>query len=205
MNNPEDVEQLSVKIILLGSSTVGKSSILVRYIKNSFYSSYLSTVGIDFGKKTIEVALPNNKTEKIEIHIWDTAGQERFGSIVRQYYNKSNGAFVIFDLSDKKTLADAEKWINQIYEHAGKKVHIFLVGNKSDITERQVTEKDALDKANEHNIKYFEVSAFTGKGVTETFEEMAKDLLKKYHDKKESLKNKEKQLSQTKERKKCCN
>lgn len=203
MSNVDD-EQLSLKIILLGSSSVGKSSILVRFIKNSFYSNYLSTVGIDFGKKEVDVEIPNRPKEKVELHIWDTAGQERFGSIVRQYYHKSDGVFVVFDLTSKDSLQDAGRWIKEVYEQVGKKIPVYLIGNKLDLTTRTVTEKEAQSKANEFQIKYFAMSAYTGEGVHEAFEKMAVDLATIHYNKKESLENKRLKSLNDKKSKKCC-
>ena len=119
------------KILLIGASNVGKSSIMTRYVDNIFSESYISTIGVDFKIKTLEV---NNKI--IKLQVWDTAGQERFRSITSSYYRGSSCIIVVFDLSDINSFIDAiEIWLDEIKknnEKTGSNSMVYIVGNKLD-------------------------------------------------------------------------
>jgi len=164
------------KIIMVGDSTVGKSSILNYYINNSFQLSHNSTIGIDFKSKVTNI---NGKD--IKLQIWDTAGQERFKSIVRSYYRSCHGAIVVFDMTVPKTLENVSNWLDEINNYMMPNCPIVLVGNKSDLygdNPYHVNKKN-IYKILETNtdIAYVETSARHGIMVNEIFITLIKKLL----------------------------
>ena len=163
---------LSYKIIIVGDSSVGKSSILNYYINNSFHHSHNSTIGVDFRSKIIDV---NNKN--IKLQIWDTAGQERFRSIIRSYYRSCDGAIIVFDLTANKTLESIHSWLEELKNHNKINCPIILVGNKCDMCQNNIskTEIDKILDVNP-NITYIEASAKNGLMINEIFVTLAQKL-----------------------------
>jgi len=159
------------KLLIIGDAGVGKSSILVRFADNIFTPSYITTIGVDFKIRTIELG-----GEKIKLQIWDTAGQERFRTITATYYRGANGVLVVFDLSEPATFVSVKKWLQEIANHCDEVPRV-LVGNKLDAPNRVVEQQDAETFANSQNIKYFETSAKSGVGVEEMFTEITKQAL----------------------------
>lgn len=171
------------KIILIGSSGVGKSSILQRYIQKIFNESYASTIGVDFFMKSITIG-----DKSIKMQLWDTAGTEKFRSITTGYYRGADAAFIVFDLSAKSSFKALNEWIESYYKYSNPDVekNVVLIGNKSDLVEqREVTQEeiDNFTKIN-NNIKYFEASAKEGKNIDECFNYIAEQLMNQ-HDNKE--------------------
>ena len=171
------------KIILIGNSGVGKSSILQRYIQKVFNESYASTIGVDFFMKSITMG-----DKSIKMQLWDTAGTEKFRSITTGYYRGADAAFVVFDLTAKATFKALNEWIQSYYKYSNPDVekNVVLIGNKSDLTDlREVTQEeiDNFTKAN-NNIKYFEASAKDGINIDECFNYIAEQLMNQ-HDSKE--------------------
>ena len=153
-----------IKIVTLGDSMVGKTSIVYRYFENKFNESILSTVGIDFKTKYIKV-----RDASVKVLIWDTAGQEKFRNIAKQYYQGANGVLLVFDVSDRKSFERIEYWLNEIKEN-----------NKIDLINKRVISRDEAEKyAEKNNISYFEVSAKTGEGVAEMFNNITKGTIDK--------------------------
>jgi len=171
------------KILLIGASNVGKSSIMSRYVDNIFNESYISTIGVDFKIKTLEI---NNKI--IKLQIWDTAGQERFKSITSSYYRGSSCIIVVFDLSDNNSFTDAMNiWLEEIKknnEKNGSMPLIYIVGNKSDkkINVNNIDMmKYKLEKLELGEINYLEVSAKNNTNIEYLFETLSEKLMKKHH------------------------
>ena len=153
-----------IKIVTLGDSMVGKTSIVYRYFENKFNESILSTIGIDFKTKYIKV-----RDASVKVLIWDTAGQEKFRNIAKQYYQGANGVLLVFDVSDRKSFERIEYWLNEIKEN-----------NKIDLINKRVISRDEAEKyAEKNNISYFEVSAKTGEGVAEMFNNITKGTIDK--------------------------
>jgi small GTP-binding protein len=174
-NNNNNNNELLIKILLLGESGVGKTSILLNYTENKFSKSYLPTIGIDYKTKILDI---NN--HNIKIKIWDTAGQEKFRNLTSQYFRNSNGIFIIFDLSDKLTFDRINDWMKQInYYLYSIDVPIVLLGNKCDNKNREVNEKIIDDLSNFYSFKYFNVSALKNIGINEAFNYMINEILKK--------------------------
>ena len=200
------------KIILIGSSGVGKSSILQRYIQKTFNDSYTSTIGVDFFMKTINIG-----EKSIKLQLWDTAGTEKFRSITTGYYRGADAAFVVFDLSSKSSFKTIDDWIDNYYKYKNpdSEKNVVLIGNKVDLVDkREITQEEVEDYVKMNNILYFETSAKEGKNIDECFNYIAEKLLKQsenknneLYKKKDVIKNnslKEKTLVIIGEKKKCC-
>jgi len=173
------------KIILIGSSGVGKSSILQRYIQKTFNDSYASTIGVDFFMKSINIG---EKT--IKLQLWDTAGTEKFRSITTGYYRGADAAFVVFDLSSKTSFKAVSEWIENYYKYKNpdSEKNVVLIGNKVDLVDkREVTQEEAENYVKDNNIFYFETSAKEGKNIEECFNFMAEKLLEQYENKDNEL------------------
>ncbi|GJE88078.1 Rab GTPase family protein [Phanerochaete sordida] len=160
------------KLLLIGDSGVGKSCLLLRFAEDAFTDSYLSTIGVDFKIRTIDL---EGKTVKLQI--WDTAGQERFRTIAAAYYRGAHGIIVVYDVTDNESYENVKGWLTEIDRYASEGVHKLLLGNKSDLTERRVVEHDAAKEfADQLGIPLLETSAKTSTGVEEAFIAMAKQI-----------------------------
>ena len=195
---------LKFKMIVLGESRVGKTSLIKRYTKDQFGGVYLTTVGIDFQNKTIEI-----EDKKVKLQVWDTAGQERFRNVAKNYFQSSNGFLLVFDITDKESFQKLKDfWIEQLKMNAPEKAKSVLVGNKSDLAgQRQVSIEDAEEFAKNNNLKYYEVSAKEGTKVVELFFYLANEIYQS-HTYEEYNENKtitlKKEKSKKKDKKKCC-
>lgn len=159
-----------LKLIMIGDSSVGKTCMIMRYTDNQFTENFLTTVGVDFKVKELNI---DGKTVKLQI--WDTAGQEQFRTITKSYFRGADGIVLCFDLASSPTLERTKFWMDSIKESTAEKVDVVLVGNKSDKEEeRTVTEEQARAFAEEYGVDYFETSAKTGKNINEVFETLAR-------------------------------
>ena len=169
------------KIILLGDSCVGKSSILRRYVHNSFTCSSNSTIASDFEEKNIEI----DQDSVACLKIWDTVGQERYSILIKNYYKDSHGVIIVFDLSNKESVENIKNILKDVYDHAPRDVVIFIVGNKLDLTEdRKVTEAEVKNQFNK--IGYYEVSAKSGNNISLLFEQLTYKIIEKQNEEKNS-------------------
>ena len=163
------------KVLLLGDSDVGKSSLILRYTEETFNSKLVNSIGVDFKMKKKEI-----DGKVIKVQIWDTAGHERFRSITYSYYRGANAIIIVFDLSDKKSFISITEWLKQIEKHAKENVFKFLVGNKSDLVDqRQVSYEEAKQYADDHDLPYIETSAKEGININELFDSSIKTFLNK--------------------------
>ena len=154
------------KIILIGSSGVGKSSILQRYMKKTFDPGHQATLGIEFANKHI---IYNNIDYLVQV--WDTAGQENFRSVTRAYYKASAVAMVVYDISNEESFQHIQTWIKDCKDLAPKTVQLILIGNKSDLEDKRVISTErGKDLAKENHMLFFETSALNGNGVEEAFQ-----------------------------------
>ena len=163
------------KKLCYDSKAVGKSNILSRYAKNTFKPNHEITIGCEFMAKNIQL-----KDKIIRIQIWDTAGQESFRSITRSYYKNSTCAFIVYDITSKKTFDNVIIWLNECRDMCYKNILICLIGNKIDLEDkREVTFEDGENFAKENNLLFFETSAKNGNNINEIFLESAKILMNK--------------------------
>ena len=165
---------LRFKIMVIGESKVGKTSVIKKYTQNKFGGVYLTTVGVDFQDKIINI-----DDKKIRLQIWDTAGQERFRNITKNYFNSSNGFLLIYDITDKDSLVHLNFWSAQIQLNAPEKSKCVLVGNKCDLeSARAVSTEEGKMYAEKNKIKFFETSAKDGTNINEVFEYIANEIYK---------------------------
>jgi small GTP-binding protein len=189
----------AIRLLTLGNSMVGKSSIILRYIENKFYDSYISTIGVDFFKKMVNI-----QKKEYQLHIFDSAGQEKYKSISKQYYHRSEGIMLVFDLTSKSSFDSILNWIEDIENGAEKGIPIVLVGNKSDLVDREVSKEEAEELASKKGMEYFETSALDGSGIDNAFLKLAELVIKNEEQKKEAAKGKALTLASETKEKKCC-
>eukprot|EP00899_Mesostigma_viride_P017093 jgi/Mesvir1/25385/Mv01425-RA.1 len=169
-----EAQTLRVKLVLLGDSGVGKSCIVMRFVRGQFDPSSKVTVGAAFLSQA--VALPDMPTVKFEI--WDTAGQERYASLAPLYYRGASAAIVAYDITSRESFAKAHFWVKELQKHGGPGLIIALVGNKVDLADkRKVSLEDAEAYAGVNASLYMETSAKTSQGVQPLFEQIARMLL----------------------------
>ena len=157
--------EMMVKVILIGDSGVGKTNIMSKFLKNQFMEESKATIGVEFGSK-----LFNHEGHKIKAQIWDTAGQEKYKAITGAYYKGSKGALVVYDITQKKTFENIEKWINDLKAAGDPKITIILIGNKNDLDDkRQVSKDQGEEKARSFGCAFLETSAYSGDNIDKAF------------------------------------
>ncbi|CAL1545133.1 unnamed protein product [Lymnaea stagnalis] len=168
-----DTYDLSCKVMLIGDSGVGKTCLLVRFKDGTFLSgSFISTIGIDFRHKVIDV-----DGTKVKLQIWDTAGQERFRSITKAYYRDANALLLLYDVTNRSSFDNVRAWLGDIRDYSQDGVVVMLLGNKCDSTsERQVRKEDGERLSKEFGVPFMETSAKTGVNVELAFIAIGRDL-----------------------------
>lgn len=157
------------KLVFLGEQSVGKTSLITRFMYDSFDSTYQATIGIDFLSKTMYL-----EDRTIRLQLWDTAGQERFRSLIPSYIRDSSVAVVVYDITNATSFQQTSKWIDDVRTERGSDVIIMLVGNKTDLTDkRQVSAEEGERKAKELNVMFIETSAKAGYNVKQLFRRVA--------------------------------
>ena len=165
------------KIITLGESGIGKTSLIKRFAHDIFEENHLASIGLDFLIKVIDI---ENKI--IKIQLWDICGSERFKTVSPSYYRRTNGAIVAYDISYKWSFDRVKFWVNEVKKHPEIKTNVVIVGTKCDILDREVTEEEGKKLADELGVKYFETSAKTGYNVNEAYNFLIKDIIDNYKD-----------------------
>lgn len=161
------------KLLIIGDSGVGKSSLLLRFADNMFSGSYITTIGVDFKIRTINI-----DGEKVKLQIWDTAGQERFRTITSTYYRGTHGVIVVYDVTSADTFVNVKRWLHEIDQNCDDVCRV-LVGNKNDCPERKVVETaDSQRFAEQMGIQIFETSAKENINVEEVFNAITKMVLR---------------------------
>lgn len=165
----------SHKVIFIGDPSVGKTSVITRFLYGAFDTHYQATVGIDFVSKVV----PVSSDRSVKLQLWDTAGQERFQSLIPSYLRDTAACVVVYDVTSAKSFESVKKWIDvvQVARGEGSGVLMFLVGNKKDLTEtRAVSTEDGEALANKMGMTFCEVSAKTGAAVLELFQTVAQKM-----------------------------
>lgn len=158
------------KIVVVGNSGVGKSSLITRYVEQDFCSSHKSTIGVDFLIRTLKVG-----DKSVKLQLWDTAGQERYKSVSLQFFRLANAVIFVFDVTDPDSFLSLPTWMKEVRSHAPEEVDLFLIGNKVDL-DRNIDQDLCKSFAIENEMEYFETSAKTGYLVDSTFEKIALNL-----------------------------
>lgn len=194
-------KQKKCVIIVLGESQVGKTSFINRFNTGSFERDTLTTIGLDFVVK--EMTLEDGT--KVNVKIFDTAGQERFRNLTKNFYQKADGAILMYSETDEDSFNKIDGWLTKLGENAPENVITFLVANKCDSLERTVTKQRGVELSRTKKIKFYESSAKQNINVNKVFEELVKDIIKiKNEDAPNIIVTKENNNSKNNKKKKCC-
>lgn len=170
----EKYQQL-MKLVVVGDSGTGKSSLLRRFVDDAFNQDQAQTIGVEFGAKIITVA-----GKRVKLQIWDTAGQERYKSVTRSYYRGATACLVVYDVMQHSSYGSVPRWLQDVRDLAGEDVVVMLIGNKVDLIktkQRAVAHNEVSLYAQEHHLLHFETSAATGELVADAFLKVVKTAL----------------------------
>lgn len=171
-SRPENPFDMQIKLLMIGDSGVGKTCLLLRYANDSFSPTFITTIGIDFKIKNIEL---DNK--KVKLQIWDTAGQERFRTITTSYFRGAQGILLVYDVTDRSSFQSIRNWVGQIQQHADVHVNKILIGNKCDVSDdRAVSTEEGQALADEYGVQFFETSAKNNINVENGFIKVAREV-----------------------------
>jgi small GTP-binding protein len=171
-NGEDDI----IKVVLLGESGVGKSSLALRFVSNEFLHYTDATIGASYLSKAVDVS-PNPilPSGKVTFKIWDTAGQEKFHSLVPMYYRGAGAAILVFDITRPQTLLSLQRWVDELKTNGPPDIILALCGNKADLAgDRRISKEDAAEYAEDIGAFYMEVSAREATNVPELFQDVAK-------------------------------
>jgi Ras-related protein Rab-11B len=173
IDNDEEYDMI-LKILIIGDSGVGKSNLLLRYVKNEFSPDLRSTVGVEFGYKMLKI-----DDLDIKAQIWDTAGQERYKAITSAYYKGAKGVLIVYDITRKQSYENLENWLNDFKMKSDENASIVIIGNKSDLIEkREIDTEEAKNFASLHNLAFFETSAKENENVDKAFYDLVSQIVK---------------------------
>ncbi|XP_032366557.1 ras-related protein ORAB-1 [Etheostoma spectabile] len=163
------------KLLLIGDSGVGKSCLLLRFADDTYTESYISTIGVDFKIRTIDM-----DGKMVKLQIWDTAGQERFRTITSSYYRGAHGIIIVYDVTEQESFNNVRQWLDEIDRYACENVSRLLVGNKCDLVSKKVVDAGtAQDLASSLKIPFLETSAKSADNVERAFLTMASEIHKR--------------------------
>jgi len=161
------------KLVIIGDAGVGKSSLLLRFTEDNFSTNYISTIGVDFRFRTLNI-----KQKIVKLQIWDTAGQERFRTITSAYYRGADGVILVYDVTSDESFKHVEDWLEQVNKYASEDTAKLIVGNKADlIKDKKVSSEDALQFGVKFGIDVIETSAKTADNVDKAFNRLGEKLI----------------------------
>eukprot|EP01084_Bolivina_argentea_P239227 402112_1 len=175
---------LTVKLVLLGDSRVGKSSVVIRFVKNEFDQYKFPTIGATFLTQSVSVG-----DYLVKFEIWDTAGQEKYRSLAPLYYRGASAALVVYDITNRESFDNARKWIEEVQTQEGHHVVVGLAGNKVDLAaNRKVSISEGEEFAKQKNFIFFETSAKNSTNIKEIFRSIAQEVPNRQQPKKKQEK-----------------
>jgi Ras-related protein Rab-1A len=160
------------KIVVVGDSEVGKTSLVVRFVEGTFSEEYIKTIGVNFFIQDLDIS-----DNKVRFLVWDTAGQERFGPVRQEYFQGAKGAILVYDKANQESFDHIDFWMEEINRYCSG-ITIILVGNKADLVE-VVTTEQGQQLATKYNLPFLETSAKTGENTTQLFHELGTQILAK--------------------------
>ena len=160
------------KILLIGDSSVGKTSVLLRFVDDKFTPEFQTTIGVDFKISTFEI-----EGKVIKLQLWDTAGQDRFRNIVSSYYRGAQGICLLYDITATSSFQSITKWHEESNKYLSESIPKLLIGNKADLnSSREISHEQGAELAESYGMEFIETSAKNGTGVKEAFEMMARSI-----------------------------
>ena len=164
-----------IKILIIGDSTVGKTNFVYKFSEDKFSENYFASTGIELKTTSIQI-----DGKSIKIQLWDTVGQEKYRAMIKNLYLKSQGIIILFDITNETSFINLKNWMSQIKESCGEDIPILLVGNKIDLEDNRVINKErAMEYANNENIEYIEVSSKTGENINKALTSLLQKILKR--------------------------
>ena len=189
--NNNNEYQFIFKVLLLGNSNVGKSSLFLRFVDDIWNDTFVPTIGVDFKIKTIEI-----DQKKVKMQIWDTAGQERFKNIIASYYRGAHGILLIYDVTDKESFKNLSNWLIEIEKNGNKNVLKVLIGNKTDLEDKRIISyNQGKEFADMYGLKFIETSAKKNMNVSEAFETLGREIMESNVEYKQSKQKDNKKIS----------
>mmetsp|Transcript_110921 Transcript_110921/g.192259 ORF Transcript_110921/g.192259 Transcript_110921/m.192259 type:complete len:208 (-) Transcript_110921:136-759(-) len=174
----EAKKPLLIKLLLIGDSGVGKSCLLLRFTDNDFKDSYVTTIGIDFKIREVDIG-----GQKCKIQIWDTAGQERFRTITSAYYRGAHGIGLTYDVTCRDSFENISYWMKHMEKYAAADVCRIIIANKTDLVDKRVVQtSEGQQLAKQYNCDFYETSAMSGEGVQAAFMDFAKEIKHRRYD-----------------------
>ncbi len=168
------MEKVQKKILLLGDGAVGKTSLVHRFVEGVFNERYKATIGVDIFSKVVKTL-----TGEVELQLWDLSGQAHFSAVRSKFYNKADGALLVFDLTNKKTFENLESWLTETKNGVGSDIPMFILGNKMDLADLiSVQDQEVSSFVNEHKWQWAKSSAKTGENVEGAFISIASVVMK---------------------------
>ena len=167
------VKNPTLKVIIIGDSMVGKTSLMLRYTDNQFLAESMPTIGLDFKMKELRW-----KDCDVKLQIWDTAGQDKYRIIAQAYYKGANGVILAYDCTSRKSFDNISSWMNEISQNSDKQPPTVLIATKVDLSDRQeVGSDEGRQKALELGLSFYETSALSGVNIENAIEGLVNEMM----------------------------